>query len=93
MLIGPGGGNQGMVISPAGELDIATMGPLADALRRCDDGDQVVIDLSEVTFLDSSVLALFVESSRRCTMSVVGAQGIVRRVFEISGLHSLLTEG
>lgn len=81
-----------VVVSPTGDLDVATMGPLAEAMRRCEDGSEVVIDLTEVTFLDSSVLALLAESRRRCSVSVVGAQGIVRRVFEISGMLAVLTE-
>ena len=81
-----------MIIRASGELDLATVLPLSVAVRGCEDGAQVVLDLSEATFLDSSVLALVAELHRRCEVSVVGAHGIVRRVFEISGMEPLLTD-
>ena len=81
-----------IVIRPTGELDLATLHPLAAAMRSCDDGARVVIDLANVTFLDSSVLSLLAESHRRCEVTVTGARGVLRRTFEVAGMDSMLAE-
>ena len=56
---------------------------------------QLEIDVTGLTFCDSSGLHEFGRAAEFCaankaSMSVIGAQNIVRRVFEVSGLGHLL---
>jgi anti-anti-sigma factor len=56
-----------LVIRPAGELDVYNARRLRDSFEALDDGvsRQVVVDLSQVRFIDSSCLALLVWASNR----------------------------
>jgi anti-anti-sigma factor len=79
-----------------GELDITAADGLAEIVREVpDDCRQVVLDLSGVTFLDSSGIAFLVrerrshqQAGREC--SVVGTQGQPARVLELAGLDDLV---
>jgi len=81
-----------------GELDLATVAVLHAALDDiCETKPplQLEIDVTELTFCDSSGLHEFGRAAEFCAannaaMSVIGAQNIVRRVFEVSGLGHLL---
>ena len=81
------------VVAPYGEHDLAT----ADAIRReiaANPDRAVVVDLSAVSFVDSSVLGVLVEAERTAAASgrgfaiVLGSEPpeAVRRVLEITGL-------
>jgi anti-sigma B factor antagonist len=75
-----------------GELDVYNAGLVREALVDATGrgGSRVVIDLSEVSFVDSTLLGVFVEarthvSDRRAFL--LAAAGLeVRRALEISGL-------
>jgi len=86
-----------VVLSQAGELDIATAPRLFERLaphRR--PGCEVVLDLREVTFMDSSGLGLIVEQQQRARKSgfrfaiAVGATSDTHRILEMSGLTKVL---
>lgn len=82
------------VLHLAGELDIvwaervrAAIGALA--------GEGLVVDVSGLRFIDATGVGAVVAGERAAAKSghrlvVRGASGIVRRVFEVSGLASLL---
>jgi len=76
----------------SGEIDLA----VAAELQAVVTGDEdVVIDLSGVTFLDSSGIAAIVRAYRQQSangrlLSVRGATGAVSRVLEITGVDSIL---
>jgi anti-anti-sigma factor len=55
------------VIAPEGELDIAQMADFRAALSDATDGDapRLVVDLSNVSFIDSSGLAALVQTHNR----------------------------
>lgn len=81
----------------AGELDIVTVPELHAALDRLlDEGHQrLLVDLTELTFCDSSGLAAFVRGDDRADsgggwLRLTGATGRVDRVLRISGLADLL---
>ncbi|WP_314244601.1 STAS domain-containing protein [Streptomyces kutzneri] len=61
--------NSRVLISPAGEIDVATVHSLRAALAQClhDGVPTVDIDLSAVTFCDSSCLNVLRSSWRRIT--------------------------
>jgi anti-sigma B factor antagonist len=79
------------VIAIAGELDLAVAGQLESALSRTAGIAEVLIDLSDCEFLDSTGLALIVntrnamrDEGRRLAAFAPSAQ--VARLIEVTGL-------
>lgn len=77
----------------AGEVDIQSSPALQTHLTRMlDEGHtSIVIDLSEVSFLDSTGLSVLIAGLKRCQgaggdLRVASPQPNVRRVFEVTGL-------
>jgi anti-anti-sigma factor len=88
-------------LAVAGEIDIATVAPLADAMIgiiRDQRPVRLVVDFAEVTFLDSSGVAALVAAWRSASASqtdftVVNCGPAVLRVLEITGMVQALTAG
>ena len=79
------------VLSVVGEIDLATVETLMVALRpRVERGGPVIVDLSEVTFLDSTGIRVLAEAAaelgERGCLVIHGAHGPVARVLEITQL-------
>lgn len=80
-----------------GELDLSTSRALDETLRReIDAGSRIVVDLSEITFIDSTGLNTLMAALRASSMNG-GALAVspslpaqVRRVLEITGLSKVL---
>jgi anti-sigma B factor antagonist len=78
-------------VTLSGELDLAAAPQLADALAEVPDRTAVVIlDLSELTFMDSTGLHLIVSARARladagCRLVLVPGSHQVQRIFEITG--------
>src|SRR5687767_7707640 len=87
------------VVTLAGELDVNTAPQVAEALDGLTDGDavtSVVIDVSRLTFVDSTGLRVILAGRESlqatgATLALDGASGVVERVLEMTGLHKLLT--
>ena len=87
----------GLLIRAVGEVDLST----ADALRReleaaRVEADTVLLDLSDVTFIDSTGLHLLLEASHSSAVTdwsffVVRPSEQVRRLIELSGTADLFT--
>jgi anti-sigma B factor antagonist len=80
-----------LVLSLAGELDLADAPALREALRRAVEraSKRLVVDLTQVTFVDSTILGALVEarSALGGDAFALAAPGLeVRRALEISGL-------
>jgi anti-sigma B factor antagonist len=76
-----------------GELDRSTAPSVAAVLHQ-HRGDDVVIDLSHVTFADSSIVRTLVEERHHAHLAgaafaIAGATERVRRSFEVSGVGGL----
>lgn len=74
-----------------GELDMSAAPGLTEAIAKVKDGATVVLDLSGVTFLDSSAIGALVGCGREITegggrLQIGPRSDIVRRVLEITGL-------
>lgn len=90
-------GNGAVRIHVQGELDLATSPELDQTLQReLRAGNHVVIDLSEIAFIDSTGLNTLITALRACD-SNGGALAVspslpaqVRRVLEITGLNKVL---
>lgn len=81
----------------SGELDLATVPALNSQIDQlfADGVDHLLIDLTELTFCDSTGLAAFVRGDNQVAarggwLRVTGASGRVERVLRISGLAELL---
>jgi anti-anti-sigma factor len=87
-----------IVVKLAGELDLASAGALTalnDAVISCSRG-QVIVDLTNVTFLDSFVLNAFVSahdeaSTRGGSVTLRGGSEHVHRLLHICHLDRLLS--
>ena len=90
-----GDGRHRLILS--GELDIASAAILEDTVTSlCANGaSAIVLDLSELTFMDSTGLRAVLAADRLCerkgqSLSVAGASGPVRRLFELTGVSGAL---
>jgi anti-sigma B factor antagonist len=81
-----------IVVAPAGEIDLATVDVVeAEVEAALADAPALVLDLREVTFIDSAGLRLVLETSRKAArFSVVRGPGEVQRVFDLVGLDQRL---
>jgi len=80
------------VLSIAGDLDLVTAPQLVDAALALVDGGvrDLIVDAEHLDFCDSSGLTAFVRIARQLEpdgrLAIAGAQPIVRRILEVSGL-------
>ena len=84
-------------IAPCGELDIATTPELEQALAEAtaDRVGEIVLDLRELSFMDSTGLRALAQANTRAeeagvALSIIRGPRQIERVLEISGLGSLL---
>jgi len=80
-------------IAPVGELDIATIDPVRDNVDAAiaQGATVIVFDLADVTFLDSSALAVFAYAARPVErVQVTNVSAIARRVIDQTGLTDVL---
>jgi anti-anti-sigma factor len=84
-------------IVPCGELDIATTPQLERAIAEAtaDAAAELVLDLRQLTFMDSTGLRALAQANSRAeeagvSLSIVRGPRQIERVLEISGLGGLL---
>ena len=83
-------------VSLRGELDLSTVGKVDDELQRWEGSSQdLLLDLSRLTFLDSTGLRCVVRADERAKedgrrLVVVKGPEAVQRVFEITRLEERL---
>jgi anti-sigma B factor antagonist len=86
-----------VVVTPAGALDVATSPQLHALLHQTlDDGEtRLVLDLSQVDFIDSTALRVLVSIHKRLRESggfaVVCPHARIRRIFDLTALDRVLT--
>jgi anti-sigma B factor antagonist len=85
------------VVRLKGELDIATVDDLRHDLRQARQsyGEHVILDLTELEFMDSQGLSVIVGCHKAVTaaggsLALVAPRPIVRRTLEITGLSGRL---
>jgi len=86
------------VIAARGEIDLFTAPELKQALTDTIEGGQhrLVIDLSEVTFLDSTALGVLIGAVKRLrsrggALAIVNTDASIAKTFEITGLDQVFT--
>lgn len=84
------------VVVASGEIDLSTSSALREALTTAaESSDRVVLDLTRVSFLDSTGMGVMVGAlnQQRCreeeALCLVGPVAMVRRVLEITRLSDL----
>jgi anti-sigma B factor antagonist len=87
----------GVLVTIAGELDIATVPRVREALSAHDvaGGEAVVVDLGDVTFMDSSGLSLFLTLERELRergggLAIACPDGAARLIFDVTGVDEHL---
>ena len=88
---------QRTLVTLSGELDAYTASSLYDQLSdlEVEDAHNVVLDLAQVTFMDSTGLAVIVTEHKRLkhsdgALTIFSPPSSVRRLFEITGLTAVL---
>jgi len=77
-------------IKVAGEIDLATARQLTDALASISTDSEVHLELSELTFMDSSglgAIVAFASRSAGCPVVLLNPSVAIKRLFEITGLE------
>lgn len=91
-----GADEHGGVITPIGEFDSSALGPFEEALTEVMEVERpIMIDLSRLTFIDSSGLWAITLTQRICRKRGLGllirpGPERVQSVFEVTGLADLL---
>ena len=87
----------GAVVAIAGDIDIATVAQMREAFasEALEHADAVVVDLTEVAFMDSTGLSalLTVESdlsARRRRLAIACPEGAARLVLDVAGVAERL---
>lgn len=89
------------VVRLSGEIDLSNAPGLTQRLLTSPlfEARRVVVDLDDVTFLDSSGLGLLVALRKQALheadgdFAVINAHGVVARALEVSGLSDVMVEG
>jgi anti-sigma B factor antagonist len=81
------------LVTVSGELDLATHEALIEGLKRAEASDTkpILLDLSSVTFIDSTGVRLLVQAHRHLAeigrrLRISLGDGLVREVVELSGI-------
>jgi anti-sigma B factor antagonist len=87
-----------VIVAPVGDLDIESAADLRSALVEAlrDGSEQVVVDLAEVGFLDSTGIGQLAwlaadHGGGRTDVVVANARPIVRNALRLMGLNALMT--
>lgn len=87
--------NHGAVVAVRGEVDLSTAPLLEERLSQFTQVEKLVVDLTEVSFLDSTGLAVLVRTANKLgehggAIRLVVRHPEVLKVLEITGLTSTL---
>jgi anti-anti-sigma factor len=89
-------GRRQHVVTVTGEFDMALAGLVRQRLGAHLEADEVILDLSQVTFIDSTGLGVIAQANRILNsgevkrLRVIGKHPPVFEVFEAAGLAGLL---
>ena len=85
----------GSVVTPRGELDVATQGALREVLERETARRPVTLDLSALRFIDTSGMRLVLETAEAARrngsgFTVLPGSPAVQRLFDVAGVAELV---
>lgn len=91
-------GDRETILTVTGEIDVYTAPQLKEKLFAVCSQEQwkVVVDLSGVTYMDSTGLGVFIGAYKSCqstrsTLHLIGLKPRVARLFNITGVDELIT--
>jgi anti-sigma B factor antagonist len=86
------------IVTLRGEHDLATRAEIKAALARTGGDADVLVDLSQSSFIDSSVIGAlvaafqeFAERGRRLELAIPRESAAIQRVVHVAGLRTFLT--
>jgi anti-sigma B factor antagonist len=84
------------VLALKGELDVSSSAALEDELQRLSGASVVILDLTQLDFIDSTGLGVLVKTHQRMRedgdkLAVIEGVGQVKRLLELTGLDQQLT--
>jgi anti-anti-sigma factor len=86
------------VVTLRGEHDLTTRAAISEALARAGDESDVLVDLSECTFIDSTVIGVLVfafhdfgERGRRLELTIPPGAAPIQRVAKVAGLTTFFS--
>lgn len=85
------------VVRPSGKLDALTSQQFQDSMDEVlnDGGTRIVIDMSEVAYVSSVGLRVFIRSAKQLMgtgkVAVAGLKSSVRQVFDMAGFAMLMS--
>ncbi|MCM3742270.1 STAS domain-containing protein [Oceanobacillus luteolus] len=89
--------NEQTIISLSGEIDAYTVTKLKETFSTTmnSEGKDVIVDLEEVTYMDSTGLGVFVSALKTAKendgeLKLVNVQDRVYRLFQITGLNEIM---
>jgi len=81
------------VVKLDGDLDFSRKAHVATSLSEADTSDVAIVDVADVSYIDSSCLSCFAIQKKRmpengtaAVLRIAGASESLRRIFEICGL-------
>ena len=86
-----------VVVSLSGEIDVAAAPAVRERLEAAADrADALVVDLTQVTFIDSTALGVLIGIHKQCSASgtsirLAVSEPRILKVFEITGLTDLFS--
>ena len=91
-------GDDGIIVTVTGEVDVCTEGLLQQALLRImrERGASLMLDVSGVSFMDCAGLRALLTTRRRADLRggflrLIAVSRAVRRIIELTGTHEALT--
>ncbi|MEA2493039.1 MAG: hypothetical protein QOJ29_950 [Thermoleophilaceae bacterium] len=90
------GGKRQHVVTVTGDFDMALAGLVRQRLGAHLEADEVILDLSQVTFIDSTALGVIAQANRVLNsgevkrLRVIGRQPPILAVFEAADMAELL---
>jgi anti-anti-sigma factor len=81
------------VVRLTGEIDISNAEPIGDALDEIvgTDAKRIVVDLSELQFMDSAGIAMLLRTAARVeTVEIRNPSEVIKRIIECTGLTGIL---
>jgi anti-anti-sigma factor len=86
------------IVTLRGEHDLSTRAEISATLARAGDEAGVLVDLSECSFIDSSVIGALVlafqtlaDQGRRFELVIPAEAAVIKRVAKVAGLTTFLT--
>jgi anti-anti-sigma factor len=86
------------LLTPVGRIDSSTAPQLEESVKYAmkNDSHNIVIDLSQVTFLSSAALRVLISTSKECRKNkgdlyLAAPSDKLKDVFELAGLDELFT--